>query len=350
MTTVPEELRMKCRFSLVIPLLLAASLASAQSYPVKPVRIVVPFAPGGNVDINARTIAPGLGELLGQTVIVDNRPGAGGMIGGEIVSKSPADGYTLLLGSNSVYSVSPNVYRKPLFHPLRDLAPIVGVSDVPFVLVIHPSVPAKSFKEFITVVKSRPGVMTMATAGTGTSNHLIGELIQMRTSLRMTGVPYKGSGPALVDLLLHRSRLANHTVVGLLPTPRQGLDDFHRAVSRRAFLVGGKHHRERTRMIGIRSHEILQCQNKGGNGAFHVRGTAAVEHTVLHRWRKRIDLPVLHRAGGHDIGMTCEANQRRSLSATCPEIGCAVARDDFAFEAQGLQDVHHDIQAAGVFR
>ncbi len=192
---------MKCRFSLIIPLLLAASLASAQSYPVKPVRIVVPFAPGGNVDINARTIAPGLGELLGQTVIVDNRPGAGGMIGGEIVSKSPADGYTLLLGSNSVYSVSPNVYRKPLFHPLRDLAPIVGVSDVPFVLVIHPSVPAKSFKEFITVVKSRPGVMTMATAGTGTSNHLIGELIQMRTGLRMTGVPYKGSGPALVDLL-----------------------------------------------------------------------------------------------------------------------------------------------------
>jgi tripartite-type tricarboxylate transporter receptor subunit TctC len=93
------------------------------------------------------------------------------------------------------------VYRKPLFHPLRDLAPIVGVSDVPFVLVIHPSVPAKSFKEFIAVVKSRPGVMTMATAGTGSSNHLIGELIQMRTGLRMTGVPYKGSGPALVDLL-----------------------------------------------------------------------------------------------------------------------------------------------------
>jgi len=192
---------MKCRLPFIVPLLLAAGLATAQNYPVKPVRIVVPFAPGGNVDINARAIAPGLGELLGQTVIVDNRPGAGGMIGGEIVSKSPADGYTLLLGSNSVYSVSPNVYRKPLFHPLRDLAPIVGVSNVPFVLVIHPSVPAKSFKEFIAVVKSRPGVMTMATAGTGTSNHLIGELIQMRTGLRMTGVPYKGSGPALVDLL-----------------------------------------------------------------------------------------------------------------------------------------------------
>lgn len=182
-------------------LMLACGVAWSQAYPSKPVRIVVPFAPGGNVDINARSISPGLGELLGQNIIVDNRPGAGGMIGAEMVTKSPADGYTLLLGSNSVYSVSPNVYKKPLFHPIRDLAPIVGVSNVPFVLVIHPSVPAKSFKEFIALVKSRPGVMTMATAGTGTSNHLVGELIQMQTGLRMTGVPYKGSGPALIDLL-----------------------------------------------------------------------------------------------------------------------------------------------------
>lgn len=184
-----------------ITIALAGGTAGAQAFPNKPVRIVVPFAPGGNVDINARAIAPGMGEILGQNVIVENRPGAGGMIGAEVVTRSPADGYTLLLGSNSVYSVSPNVYKKPLFHPVRDLSPIVGVSNVPFVLVIHPSVPAKSFKEFIAVVKSRPGVMTMATAGTGTSNHLVGELIQMRTGLRMTGVPYKGSGPALIDLI-----------------------------------------------------------------------------------------------------------------------------------------------------
>ncbi len=189
------------RCAAVAVFVLAGNTAWSQAWPTKPVRIVVPFAPGGNVDINARTIAPGLGEVLGQNVIVDNRPGAGGMIGAEVVTKSPPDGYTLLLGSNSVYSVSPNVYKKPLFHPIRDLAPIVGVSDVPFVLVIHPSVPARSFKEFVALVKSRPGVMTMATAGTGTSNHLVGELIQMQTGLRMTGVPYKGSGPALIDLL-----------------------------------------------------------------------------------------------------------------------------------------------------
>ena len=173
----------------------------AQPYPAKTIRIVVPFAPGGNVDINARAIAPGLTELLGQPVVVDNRAGAGGMIGGEIVAKAPPDGYTLLMASNSVYSVAPNVFTKPLYNPLRDYAAISGISNVPFVLVIHPSVPAKNFKEFVAVVKTRPGQMTMATAGTGTSNHLVGELIQINAGIRMTGVPYKGSGPALIDLL-----------------------------------------------------------------------------------------------------------------------------------------------------
>lgn len=179
----------------------AAAFAAAQSYPVKPIRIVVPFAPGGNVDINARAVAPGLTEILGQPVVVDNRAGAGGMIGGEMVAKAPPDGYMLLMASNSVYSVAPNVFAKPLYHPVRDYTAISGISNVPFVLIVHPSVPAKDFKSFVALVKSRPGQMTMATAGTGTSNHLVGELIQMSAGMRMTGVPYKGSGPALIDLL-----------------------------------------------------------------------------------------------------------------------------------------------------
>ncbi len=182
-------------------LLMLATGAFAQPYPTKTIRIVVPFAPGGNVDINARAVAPGLTELLGQPVVVDNRAGAGGMIGGEIVAKSAPDGYTLLMASNSVYSVAPHVFAKPLYNPIRDYAPISGISNVPFVLVLHPSVPVKTFKEFVALVKSRPGQMTMATAGTGTSNHLVGELIQMNAGIRMTGVPYKGSGPALIDLL-----------------------------------------------------------------------------------------------------------------------------------------------------
>jgi len=173
----------------------------AQPYPTKTIRIVVPFAPGGNVDINARAVAPGLTELLGQPVVVDNRAGAGGMIGGEIVAKAPPDGYTLCMASNSVYSVAPNVFAKPLYNPIRDYAAISGISNVPFVLILHPSVPAKTFREFVALVKTKPGQMTMATAGTGTSNHLVGELIQISAGIRMTGVPYKGSGPALIDLL-----------------------------------------------------------------------------------------------------------------------------------------------------
>lgn len=181
--------------------MLAGGSVWSQAFPSKPVRIVVPFAPGGNVDINARAIAPGLGDIFGQQVLVENRAGAGGMLGGEFVARAPADGYTLLMASNSVYSVAPNVFSKPRYNPVRDFAAISGISNVPFVIVLHPSVPAKNLKEFIALVKSRPGQMTMATAGTGTSNHLIGELFQMNAGVRMTGVPYKGSGPALTDLL-----------------------------------------------------------------------------------------------------------------------------------------------------
>jgi tripartite-type tricarboxylate transporter receptor subunit TctC len=187
---------------LILTLLLAlAGNAYAQPYPSKAIRVVVPFSPGGNVDINARAMAPGLTEALGQPVVVDNRAGAGGMIGGEIVVKAPPDGYTLAMASNSVYSIAPVVFAKPLYNPLRDFAAVSGISNVPLVLIIHPSIPAKNFREFVALVKSRPGQMNMATAGQGTSNHLIAEMLQMAAGIRMTAVPYKGSGPALLDLL-----------------------------------------------------------------------------------------------------------------------------------------------------
>lgn len=179
----------------------ATSTGAGPAYPVKPIRMVVPFSPGGNVDINARATAPGLTEILGQPVVVDNRAGAGGMIGGEIVVKAPPDGYTVAMASNSVYSIAPVVFAKPPYNPLRDFAAVSGISNVPLVLVIHPSVPAKNFREFVALVKSRPGRMNMATAGQGTSNHLIAEMLQMAAGIRMTAVPYKGSGPALLDLL-----------------------------------------------------------------------------------------------------------------------------------------------------
>ena len=181
---------------------LAFSLQTfAQNYPVKPVRLIVPFAAGGNVDITARQIAPGLSELLGQNFIVDNRVGAGGVIGAEAVAKAAPDGYTLMMGSNSTVSVAPSLYPKLAYHPVRDFAPVSLVATTPFVLVVHPSVPVKSVKELIVLAKTKSGRLAMASGGTGSSNHLVGELFQSLTGAKFTHVPYKGGGPAGVDLM-----------------------------------------------------------------------------------------------------------------------------------------------------
>ena len=181
---------------------LAFSLQTfAQNYPVKPVRLIVPFAAGGNVDITARQIAPGLSELLGQNFIVDNRVGAGGVIGAEAVAKAAPDGYTLMMGSNSTVSVAPSLYPKLAYHPVRDFAPVSLVATTPFVLVVHPSVPVKSVKELIALAKTKPGRLAMASGGTGSSNHLVGELFQSLTGAKFAHVPYKGGGPAGVDLM-----------------------------------------------------------------------------------------------------------------------------------------------------
>lgn len=178
-----------------------AAMASAQTYPSKPVRLIVPFAAGGNVDITARQIAPGLSELLGQNFIVDNRVGAGGIIAAELVAKSAPDGYTLMMGSNSTVSVAPSLYPKLAYHPVRDFAPVSLVATTPFVLVVHPSVPSKTVKELVVLAKSRPGKMSMASGGTGSSNQLVGELFQSLTGTKFTHIPYKGAGPAGVDLM-----------------------------------------------------------------------------------------------------------------------------------------------------
>ncbi len=179
----------------------ATSTGSKQAFPTRSIRLVVPFPPGGNIDITARAIAPGLADALGQSIVVDNRGGAGGIIGVEIVTKSTADGHTLLLASSGTVTVAPSLYTKMPYDPVKDLTPIALLSYVPIVLVASPALPAKSIKDFIALAKTRAGKMTMASAGNGTTNHLAGELFQLDTGAKFIHVPYKGAGPAIVDVM-----------------------------------------------------------------------------------------------------------------------------------------------------
>jgi len=170
------------------------------AYPERPIRLVVPYVPGGNIDLNARAVAPGLGEFLGQPVVVDNRGGAGGRIGTEFVARAAPDGYTLLLGSGSPLTMTP-IFYKASYDALRDFATTSMISVVPLVLTVHPSVPARSVRELVALSKSRPGRLSMGSAGTGGAGHLTGEFFQLHTGAKFIHVPYKGSGPALVDLI-----------------------------------------------------------------------------------------------------------------------------------------------------
>ena len=177
--------------------ILGAGLVSAQQYPTKPVRIVVPFAPGGGSDFIGRFIAQKLTERLGQQFIVDNRPGAGGNLGAELALKSPPDGYTLLLIAGS-YTVNPSLY-KLAFDSGNDISPIIQLSQGPFVVAVHPSVPAKTLKEFMALAKKQPDKFSYASAGQGSITHLASELFLDMAGLKIVHVPYKGTGPALND-------------------------------------------------------------------------------------------------------------------------------------------------------
>ena len=197
--------------------------AWSQAYPsVKPIRVIVPFAPGGNVDITTRTIAPGLGEAIGQTVVVENRTGAGGVLGADAVAKSPADGYTLLMGSNSSVSVAPALNPKNPYHPIRDFAPISLVAATPFVLVAHPSVPANTLGELIALAKAKPGSLTMASGGIGSSNHLVGELFQSVTRTKLLHIPYKGAGAVAGDLMGGQVQLLFDQLAASTPNIKSG--------------------------------------------------------------------------------------------------------------------------------
>ena len=196
------------RLALGTMVLLAPAIAQGQGYPSKPIRIVVPFVPGGNIDITARAIAPGLTEVLGQPVIVENRSGAGGRIGSTLVAKSPPDGYTLLLGAPGTLVAQPVFHDDIEYRPLRDFVFTSRIALVSSALIVHPSMPVRSVKEMIAFAKSRPGELLMGSAGQGSGTHLMGELFQSMAQVKLTHVPYKGGAAASVAILSGQVHLA----------------------------------------------------------------------------------------------------------------------------------------------
>jgi tripartite-type tricarboxylate transporter receptor subunit TctC len=203
-------------------MLLAPAIATCQGYPSKPIRIVVPFAPGGNIDLNARIIAPGLSELLGQPVIVENRGGAGGRIGATLVAKSPPDGYTLLLGAPGTLVSQPVFHDDVEYQPLRDFVYTSRISLVSSALSVHPSLPVRSVKELIAFAKARPGELLMGSAGLGSGGHLMGALFQSMAKVKFTHVPYKGGASASVAILTGEVHLAFDQVTSSGPHIKAG--------------------------------------------------------------------------------------------------------------------------------
>jgi tripartite-type tricarboxylate transporter receptor subunit TctC len=200
----------------------AAHLANAQTYPSKPVRIVVPFAPGSTIDIIGRIIAPKLTEALGQPVLVDNRPGAGGMVGMDSTAKAPPDGYTMVIGALGPLAMNPALYPKTPFDPVRDFAPVSLLATGPVVIAIHPSVPARSVKELVDLAKKNPGKLNFGSHGVGTSPHLTGELVKMLTGADIVHVPYKGNAEAITDLISGRVSIVFTGVPPVVPLAKAG--------------------------------------------------------------------------------------------------------------------------------
>lgn len=208
----------------ILALALAAGPAeSSAPYPDRPVKLVVPFPPGGAADAIARVIAPGLSEELGQPVVVDNRPGASGNIGAEAVARSPADGYTLLLGAVTSHSINHTLERKSLGYDFeKDLAPVSLVASAPYVLVVHPSVPARSLRELVEHAKAKPGQLAYGSSGAGAPQRLAVEMLRLRTGMDLLHVPYKGSGPVVIDLVGGRIALAIESISATLQHIKAG--------------------------------------------------------------------------------------------------------------------------------
>ena len=281
----------------------------AQAYPSKPVRLIVPFPPGGAVDILGRAIATKLADALGQQVVIENRAGAGGALGGEVAAKSPADGYTLLMGSTTTMSINQFLYAKLPYDPARDFVPVTLVAFVPHVLVAGSGVPALTLREFIAYAKANPGKVNYASAGNGTPHHIAAEMFKQMAGVDMVHVPYKGTGPAVTDL------------------------------------VGGQ--------VSFMSVEILAAMPMVAAGKLHALGVATAQRNA-----SAPNLPTVAEAGlaGFEVtswyGVLAPAGTPRDITARlASEISRAVASADFRerLAAMGATPVGNTPEEFGIF-
>ena len=203
-------------------LLALVPAAHAEDYPTRPIRLIVPFAPGGGNDTVARLVGESLGKRLGQPVVIDNRPGAGGAVGAQAAAKAPADGYTLFLGGVGSHAINPNLHKDLPYDPIKDFAAVSLLASAPLILVVHPSVPAQSVQQLIALARSHPGKLNYASNGNGSSSHLAAVMFAGMTGIDMVHIPYKGLAPALTDLLSGQNQLMFSSVVAILPHVRAG--------------------------------------------------------------------------------------------------------------------------------
>jgi len=201
-------------------LLALVTAAAAQQYPTKPIRLIVPFAPGGSNDIIGRAIATPLGERLGRQVVVENRAGAGAVVGTELVANAPKDGYTLLINSLS-HAINPWLYKLP-YDPIKGFAPVAMIASGPIVLVVHPSLEAKTVRELVALAKARPGQLQYASAGVGTFTHLAAELFKIAAGVNLLHVPFRGGGPAIIDVVGGHTKVAFANLLTAMPHIRSG--------------------------------------------------------------------------------------------------------------------------------
>ncbi|MBC7780605.1 MAG: tripartite tricarboxylate transporter substrate binding protein [Proteobacteria bacterium] len=212
-------LQLVCAVAMSLP---RAALAQTPAWPIRPIRFIVPFPPGGPLDITARLLGARMSETFGQPVLIDNRPGAGGSVGAELAARAAADGYTLLMGALSTHAVNPYLYPKLGYDPVRDFTPITLVANVPNVLVVNVAVKAESVKELIALARAQPGKLAFGSGGSGSGGHLAGELLKTSAKIDITHVPYKGSAPAVVDLLGGQLTLMFDNLASALPQIKAG--------------------------------------------------------------------------------------------------------------------------------